>query len=448
MNTVMKRVPFVLVACLVIGALMSALFGCVPSEEEGVAIDPVTGKPWPSTIKIGHAGPMAFATGELGYDASKMHADEINAGGGIQVAEDIWIPIELVKIDTNEYVDTADAVAAVSRAIMVDKIHFLTGMDRSEAILAVMDTCSDHKILFVPTGGAHPKNAQLVAEDYDRYKYWFRGGCFRSDYLGASMFGGLLAVKDALIEQCGLEEPLKVAIIAEKAMWVDPLIDVCYSRFPAMGLEVAGVWRPSSTAEDVTAELTAAQATGAHIFFPIFTGSASYPYSKTWAKLEIPAASLGCHVEMWKKDFWEVTDGLCEYGATNGLSGPCEMTPATMPYYEKHMEIVGDYPTYGGAHASIAYLKEIIEQTGTLDTDTLIAALEKLEFPGPSGVLAWDENHELKFGEGYVTGACVQWQAGELKVIWPDGKNILEVRYPGTVDYLLPPWVIEYWKAK
>jgi hypothetical protein len=48
---------------------------------------------------------------------------------------------------------------------------------------------------------------------------------------------------------------------------------------------------------------------------------------------------------------------------------------------------------------------------------------------------------------------------GELRVYWPDGKELprpliaagapegwTNVKYKGTVDYQLPPWMVKYWK--
>jgi hypothetical protein len=55
-----------------------------------------------------------------------------------------------------------------------------------------------------------------------------------------------------------------------------------------------------------------------------------------------------------------------------------------------------------------------------------------------------------------------QWQKDEMKVFWPDGhelhpviKKVLGapdgfggVRHKGTVDYIVPPWAIIYWKNR
>jgi len=48
---------------------------------------------------------------------------------------------------------------------------------------------------------------------------------------------------------------IKVAIVAEKAVWADPIVGIAQKNLPKMGMEVVGVWRPSPVATDVTAEV-------------------------------------------------------------------------------------------------------------------------------------------------------------------------------------------------
>ncbi|MDP1051849.1 hypothetical protein, partial [Klebsiella quasipneumoniae] len=64
---------------------------------------------------------------------------------------------------------------------------------------------------------------------------------------------------------------IKVAIVAEQAMWADPMVAAAENYIPRMGMEVVGVWRPSPRATDVSAELAAIQRTDAHMVFTIFS---------------------------------------------------------------------------------------------------------------------------------------------------------------------------------
>ena len=48
---------------------------------------------------------------------------------------------------------------------------------------------------------------------------------------------------------------IKVAVVAEKAAWADPIVGIAQENLPKMGMEIVGVWRPSPTATDTTSEL-------------------------------------------------------------------------------------------------------------------------------------------------------------------------------------------------
>lgn len=425
-----KRIMILLIACLGISGLMA---NSVFAAEK-----------LPAEIKIGIAGPMKFTIGPHFWNSSVLGAEVINAKGGVLIGKK-RIPIKLVKIDTNEYLSVTDAVTAVERAITVDKVHFVTGNDRSEAILAMQDVCAKHKVIYLH-GGSSPKLTEKVQQDYDKYKYCFRPLILRSDLLSKSMFYGLEMVRDAMKKELGIQKP-KVAILGEKALWVDPIVKGSYTLFPNMGMEVVGDWRPSPQATDLSAELSAIKASGAQIIYPIFTGPTSIPYVKQWAGLEVPAASLGCDVESLNKEFWKATDGLAAYEATNTLIGPAAITSKTVPFWKAYVERFGSYPIYhSGCYDSVQIIAAAVERAGTLDTGAIISALEKIDFEGTIGRISFDKSHDLKYGPKDVLGICVQWQDGELKVVWPNGWE--GIKYPGTADYKLPPWVVKYWKGK
>ena len=63
----------------------------------------------------------------------------------------------------------------------------------------------------------------------------------------------LLAMAAKVMEkELGIPK-VKVAIVAEKAAWADPMVKVAQAKLPEMCMEVVGVWRPSPTATDTTA---------------------------------------------------------------------------------------------------------------------------------------------------------------------------------------------------
>jgi len=89
----------------------------------------------------------------------------------------------------------------------------------------------------------------------------------------------------------------------------------------------------------------------------------------------------------------------------------------------------------------------------------VVAALEQTDYVGVSGRIAFTPRggewvHDIAFGPDFTTTTIVQWIDGKPMVIWPDGKPFFgdkrwtKVKYPGTVEYKIPPWVEKYWGSK
>jgi len=396
-------------------------------------------------IKIGVAGPMAFVQGQHHWYGAEFGAEEINAKGGILVGNKRR-PIKLVKIDTNEILNVPDAASAIERAITRDKVDFLMGGFRTEAVFAMQDVAMDYKKIFLGCGAAHPELCGRVAKDYNKYKYWFRVTPINSTFLAKVDFILLGMVAKIMGMELGITQP-KVAIIAEKAVWADPIVAAAKANLPKMGMEVAGEWRPSATATDVTAELSAINAAGAHIIFTTFSGPVGIPYAKKWGELKIPAASVGINVEAQKQGFWEATGGMGNYDTTINTLARVEITPLTIPFYDKFTAKVGQFPTYNaGTNDAIQTLAAAIERAGTLDSDKVVAELEKTDLSSPAGRVVFTKEHDVTWGPGFMTSTGTQWQDGKLMCVWP--VNWEGITYKGAVKYKIPPWVVEKWKKK
>jgi branched-chain amino acid transport system substrate-binding protein len=394
-------------------------------------------------IKIGVIGPMAFTQGEGHWRGATLAAEEINAKGGILVGGTRH-PIELVKADSNEFLSIPDATNAVELAITRHKVDFLTGGFRTEAVLVMQDIAMDYKKIFMGCGAAHPKLCARVTEEYDRYKYWFRVTPINSIYLVKVDF--ILLGMVAKIMAMELKIPkIKVAVVAEKAAWADPIVAIAQKNFPKMGMEVAGVWRPSAVAKDVTAELSAIQQSGAHIIFITFSSSVGITFAKQAGELKIPAPLVGINVEAQKDGFWAATGGKGNYNLTINTYARVKISDKTIPFFDKYIKRFGEAPNYNaGTYEALYILADAVERAGTLDTDKVVAELEKTDRYGTAGRLVFDKSHDVTWGPGYITALGTQWQDGKNMCVWP--LNWKGITYEGAVPYRIPPWVIEHYK--
>jgi branched-chain amino acid transport system substrate-binding protein len=100
------------------------------------------------TIKIGVIGPMKFVQGIGHWNGAVLAAEQINAKGGVKVG-DKMMQIELVQADSNEFVNVTDATNAMERLITQDRVNFVVGGFRTEAVLAMQDIAMENKVIFI-----------------------------------------------------------------------------------------------------------------------------------------------------------------------------------------------------------------------------------------------------------------------------------------------------------
>ncbi|HEY3315356.1 MAG TPA: ABC transporter substrate-binding protein [Bacillota bacterium] len=399
----------------------------------------------PKVIKIAVAGPMQFIQGQHHWLGAQMAAEEINKAGGVTVGKDKYT-IELVQVDTNELLSVDDAASAAEKAITVNKVNAIIGTIRSEASIAIQELAMDNKTIMMVCGASLPQMAEKVGKDYNRYKYWFRVTPINATYLVKASMLLLNHVGGVFRKELGIQKP-KVAAIIEKAVAGDPLAAAAAKLIPTFGMEFVGVWRPSPTATDLTAELTAIRKKGAQIIYTYFSATAGVPYAKQWGELQIPAASVGINVEAQAKGFMQATGDKGNYEYTLNTYAPVQITPKTLPFYEEFTKRAGQFPTYNaGTYDAIYIYKEAIERAKSLDPEAVVPELEKTNYLSAAGKVVFDKTHDVTWGPGYVTALGTQWQDGKLVAVWPNGWE--GITYPGTVNYQLPPWVVSEWKKK
>jgi len=408
-------------------------------------------------IKIGVIGPMKYVQGQSHWNGALMAADEINARGGVQVGGE-RMKIELIKADSNEFLNVTDATNAMERLISRDKVNFVVGGFRTEAVFAMQDIAMEHKVIFIGCGAAHNELCSRVAQNYDFYKYWFRESPFSSPLLARTAFIHLGYVAGIMKEQLNIPK-IKVAIVAEKAMWADAFTKTSEVVIAQQGMELAGTWRPSPVATDVSAELAAIQRSGAHIIFTIFSSSVGIPFARQAGELKIPAVQVGINVEAAKDGFWQATNGKGNYVFTSAtFCRGVENNENTKAFVEGYVKRFGETPAYTAAtYGAIKYgLVPSIEKVGTLDPDQIVAFLENYEHKNADATIKYTKDpegkplHDITWGPGYATGLAIQWQDGKQVGVWPYKWKVTpdapELTYKGMVPYKIPPWVMEKYK--
>lgn len=421
-------------------------------------------------IRIGVVGPMRFNYGQEQWNGAELAADEINAAGGVKVGEK-KLPIKLIKADSNEFFSIAAAANAMEQLILKDKCHFVMGGLSSEATLAMQDVAMDHKTIFYSCGPAAPELCKRVAENYSRYKYYFRGAPYNSIYLQKGVIHQLRSVMVAMKKQMSLDN-FKVALLIEKALWADAMVKEYESVLPKMGIEIVGTWRTQPTAKDLSAELKAIEATHPHIILAVINGPAGITLGRQYGELKIPAVVMGIISQAGTLKYAEATQGMGDYVMTSTLfTLDLEINDLTKPFVDGYYQRYKEVPQYTAMTYAIiqSNLKPSIEKAGSLDPEVLIPLLETAVGKFPGGITAFQRDelgrplHDLVWGPNYSTGIAAQWQEGKLVPVWPYFKwmspywefsveppkeQAHALSYKGLVPFKIAPWVLEAYKKK
>jgi branched-chain amino acid transport system substrate-binding protein len=370
------------------------------------------------TIKIAILGPMAFVQGENHWAGAEMARDEINKAGGVNVGGR-RMQIELIRADTNEIQSVPDATNATERVITRDKADFLIGGFRSEAVLAMQEVAMDYKKIFLGAGAADARLGENVEKNYDRYKYWFRVTPVKAPDLFRTLMAVLDTIGDQVRRSLKKDKP-KVALIAEKAVWTEPIVKGLQATLPKMNMDLVGTWQPSAVATDVTAELSAIERTEADIVFTLVSGPVGISLGRQMGERNMKAVAWGINVEGQKDEFWQAAAGKAQFVSTLDTYSEVEITPKTIPFVRAFKQRYKKAPTYNAAtYDAIMILKSAIEQAGTTDADKLVPVIEKMEHIGTAGTDTWDKRHDLVWAVGKTAGIAVQWQDGKKVPFWP-----------------------------
>jgi branched-chain amino acid transport system substrate-binding protein len=423
---------------LVIGMAISLFLVSMPLTGCGTIV------PQSESIKIGVLGPMDYDFGKLILYGSNVAADEINDAGGISLSG-VKRPVKIIGVNTNEMTSATDAVAAVEKAIVNDKVNCLIGGYRPEAVLDEQDKAMGLNTIFISSGNNEPEQSVKVKKDYARYKYWFRtnlNSIYSAPYYNIQ--AGFIA--DILRKELGLQE-LKAAIIADKAAYADPMVNTWNKALPEMGIKIAGIFRPMPTTTDITSEIKGIKDSGAQIVMQMLTERAGLVFAKQWGELQIPCVALGINIPAQSKSIWETTTGNIEYIATGILSPNAEITSKTIPFFSKFYEKHKEYPMHAStSYDAVLIYKNAVEKSGTLNSDDLVTTMERTDYIGAAYRMAFgDMNtpfpHDVLSSQtkGYAFIPMVQWIKGEQICVWPP-----EVK--GARKYQIPPWMLKFYK--
>lgn len=425
-----KRTGIVVISVLLLLPLLF-LWGCGAEE----AVDGPEGEP----IVIGVPIPEAFSYGWIGERGIKLAVEEINAAGGVNV-DGAMRPFEVEVIDTRDLeagVPVSESLLAVERLILDRGADFIVGGPcRTEALLPTLDLVNEHSIVHISsTGSFSPASNQMVADDFEKYKYHFKTTCWTF-----TMLEDFYNVFDMLSEDHGFD---KAAVMVQDVHHCRQAGEIINDALTERGWDVMdNIIYPTGTL-DYSDGLLRARQFGAEVLFIWMDMPESVILLRQYRDMEIPAVPIGFINSAEHPDFWDATDGKGEFTIAhlvNAGNAPVEVTPLTMPFVEAYEERWGvEVEGYGGSssYQAMYILKDAIERAGTIETYAVIDALRETDMEGVYGRVRFDpEVHLVKHALDPEEGAVpqiVQWLDGERVTVFPESIAETEIQ--------LPPWM-------
>jgi branched-chain amino acid transport system substrate-binding protein len=390
------------------------------------AIGPLAQAEDKGPIKIGVIAEAQAVAGSSIPQAATLAADEINAKGGVDGRK-----IEIVSYDNHS--SSAESVRAFQRAVNEDHVNAVIGSYISEVVLALEPWAARLKTVFITPGAASDVITANIAKDYEHNKYTFHG------YLTSGALAELVcdAAKDMLVD--GLK--MKTAVImSEDAAWTTPL-DVRYETcLPKIGLKVLDHIRFSPDTTDFTPIFNEIEGKKPDV---IITGISHVGVQPTvqWKSQQVPIPMFGIASQATNSTFWKDTNGATEGVLYQAVSGPgVAVTPKSLPFVDEFMKKFGNMPSYCGytAYDDVYIIADAIKRAGSLDSDKLVAAMEKTDYVGTIGRVEFlpkgdPHVHGLRTGAGFITGLMLQWQRGEQVNLWPAALAKGKLEFPSFI---------------
>ncbi len=377
-------------------------------------------------IKIGVIAEAQAVVGSSIPQAAQIAADEINAKGGVDGRK-----IELVTYDNHS--SAAESVRAFQRSVNDDHVNAVVASYLSEAVLALEPWSGRLKTLLLTPGAGSDLITENIAKDYDHLKYTFHA------YLISSSLASFVcdSAKDMLVD--GLK--MKTAVIMiEDAAWTTPYDARLLACLPQIGLKVLDNIRFSPDTNDFTPIFNKIEGQKPDV---IITGISHVGPQPTvqWKSQQVPIPMFGTANQATSSTFWKDTNGAAEGVIYLAASGPgVAVTPKTLPFVDAFVKKYGNTPSYAGytAYDDVYMIADAIKRAGSLDSDKLVAAMEKTDYVSTIGRIQFlpkgdPHVHALRTGKGFITGLALQWQNGKQVNMWPAPLAKGKLEFPSFV---------------
>ncbi len=391
-------------------------------------------------IKIGICADLDMINGKAAYRGALLAIEQINARGGL-LGRNLTLVAEDDDSNTQPY-DVAVATNALNRLIAVDEADFIVACSGGTLVFTYQDICSEHKKILFTTLGVLDNYTQRVVEDYENYKYFFRTYPANQSAIALGSIGDAVTAG----KYTGFT---KIGFLFQDGPAARAMVSSLNSSLPNYGFEIVYINFFTLGTTDFTSYFSAIEASGAEILVPFIPFQEGIPFVKEWYDRQSPFVIWGTLTVAQDSDFWELSEGKCEYVSFYGLpviSG-YPLTNKTLPTRQAYMQRWGEVPSDAAVatYDTIRFiLPDAITRAGTTETEAVIKALETSDVE-TSMARHWvfTSSHDVLVGssapnnpaQDYMVMAIFQWQNGIQVPMRPE-----EIMKEAGATYKFPFW--------
>jgi branched-chain amino acid transport system substrate-binding protein len=363
------------------------------------------------------SGPLSFFEANAFGPIYKMWVDEVNADGGIMVAEyGKKLPIEMKVYDDQSNLDTS--MRLLEKLMVEDKVDFVFPPASTAFFFAAAGVTNERGYLLMGAEGG----AKTIREEVEKYP----------------MFFGLLNFSDWYEIPTLVEVFKEVGVKTVAMIYLDDLHGIEYSDVMKEEAEKAGIEIVFETSipgdtKDFSPILRQVQEADPDCLFVPCYPDQNFPMVGQMIQLGYNPRMLvmgpGTTFAAFPAAFSpEIVEGVSGYGAWSVNS-----SPELAELQEKLLQRPGftkdnmDYWGHAFYYAGLQMFQQAIEKAGTLDNAKVAEVLKTERFQTILGE-TWFEN-QLTAVEAHP-GQVGQWQNGVFEVIDPGDKRTAPPIYP------------------
>jgi len=237
----------------------------------------------------------------------------------------------------------------------------------------------------------------------------------------------------------------KVFIMNQDVAWARATAGIMTKIFKGkLKWEVVGHETFPTGANDFAPALMKAKMTGAQVIMPVFDMPQSGILIKQWKSMRVPALMAGFISPLAGPGAWKTFDGKIG-GVLNSVfelgNIPSNKYPPAKKFYDAYVAKYGK-PMEAGhgpapSYESVYMLKAAIEKANSLDSDAIVAALEKTDAKGVMGRIKLNKGHQVIYGKDpakAALGCFFQWsEDGQRVIVFPPAIAEGKIKLPSWV---------------